>query len=275
MATLSLHDNIDPAHPNLRPYRSLRRRKDLERESLFVAEGDKVIQELLKSTYCIESLLITPEWLERIRGLLEKRGDHIEVFLAAKSAIEDICGFECYHGIKAVGRITDPPVLEDLLQSLPRPWLVCALEGISNAENVGVIVRNAAAFGVQALIVGEKSCSPFLTRAIRTSMGTVFGMPVVEDVPLQHALMLLKSAGCRVIAAHPSAEQIALPASPLRDDVCLILGSEGFGITPETLAASDLRVAIPMSNAVDSLNVSSAAGVVFYEAWRQRQDQAR
>lgn len=240
-----------------------------------MAEGDKVIQELLKSTYRIESLLITPEWLERIRGLLEKRDDHIEVFLAAKSAIEAISGFECYHGIKAVGRITQPPVLEDLLRSLPRPWLVCALEGISNAENVGVIVRNAAAFGVQAVIAGEKSCSPFLTRAIRTSMGTVFGMPVVENVPLQQALNLLKTEGCRVIAAHPSAEDVALPASPLGDNVCVVLGSEGFGITSETLAASDLQVSIPMANAVDSLNVSSAAGVIFYEAWRQRQHQGR
>jgi tRNA G18 (ribose-2'-O)-methylase SpoU len=271
MATLSLHEEIDPDHPDLRPYRSLRRRKDLVRESLFVAEGDKVIQELLRSSYPIESLLITPQWLERIRDLLDRRDDRIQVFLASKPTIEAISGFECYHGIKAVGRITRPPMLGNLLESLPRPWLLCALEGIANAENMGVIVRNASAFGVQALVVGETSCSPFLTRSIRTSMGTVFGMPIVENVPLQDALALLRTQGCRLIAAHPSAEDVNLPEGPLGSDACVIFGSEGFGITPETLTASDLQVSIPMANAVDSLNVSSAAAVIFYEAWRQRQ----
>jgi tRNA G18 (ribose-2'-O)-methylase SpoU len=244
---------------------------DLKQQARFVAEGDKVVQRLLESPYAVESLLITPEWLERIRGLLDLREDRIKVFLAPKTRIEAVTGFGCYQGIKAVGCITRAVTLEDLMPSLPRPRWLCALDGISNAENMGVIVRNAAALGVQALIVGETSCSPFLTRAIRTSMGALFSLPAVESPSLTDALAQLRQQGCRCLAAHPSASDRILPAADFREDLCLVLGSEGHGISPQVLAACDAQVSLPMDRQVDSLNVSSAAAVLFYEVWRQRQ----
>jgi len=272
VATLDLQPTTDPDHPDLRPYRTLRRRKDLERQARFVVEGDKVVQRLLESpSYAVESLLITPEWLERIRELLDLRKDQIKVFLAPKSGIEAVTGFGCYQGIKAIGRITRTVTLQHLLPSLPRPRWLCALDGISNAENMGVIVRNAAALGVQALVVGETSCSPFLTRAIRTSMGAIFRLPTVENLSLADALNQLRHQGYRCLAAHPSASDTILPSVDLRGDLCLVLGSEGYGISQNILAACDAQVSLPMDRQVDSLNVSSAAAVFFYEVWRQRQ----
>lgn len=274
MATLDLQPVTDVNLPGLHPYRTLRRRKDLERQARFVVEGDKVVQRFLESDYAVESLLITPEWLERIRPLLDRREDRIDVFLAPKTGIEAVTGFGCYQGIKAVGRITRPLQLRDLVPSLPQPRWLCALDGISNAENMGVIVRNAAAMGVQALVVGATSCSPFLTRAIRTSMGAVFRLPVVEDLPLTEALPYLRQQGCQCLAAHPSGHDTKLPLTDLQGDVCLILGSEGFGISPGILSACDAQVSLPMQRDVDSLNVSSAAAVFFYEIWRQRKSTA-
>jgi tRNA G18 (ribose-2'-O)-methylase SpoU len=271
VATLTLESIPSPDHPQLRPYRSLRRRKDLERQSLFVVEGDKVVQRLLESPYLVESLLITKDWFERIHGLLDRRTDRIHVFLAdQKEQIEQITGFACYQGIKAVGRIAQAPNLAQVLSASSQPRLFAALEGISNAENLGVIVRNAAALGVQALIIGETSCSPFLTRAIRTSMGAVFRIPAVENAPLRLTLDQLRENGVRCIAAHPAPSAHPITQLDLRRDTCFVLGSEGFGLSDAALAACDEQAAVPMSREVDSLNVSSAAAVLFYEAQRQR-----
>jgi tRNA G18 (ribose-2'-O)-methylase SpoU len=270
VATLQIEAVTDPADPALKPYRTLRRRKDLERQRLFVVEGDKVVQRFLESEYPVESLLITPAWLERVRELLDRRADVIRVHLAEKARIEEITGFGCYQGIKAVGRIEHPARLEDVLRESPRPRLFAAFDGISNAENVGVMVRNCAALGVQAVLVGENSASPFLTRAIRTSMGAIFRLPAVEVDDLAGALGELRVAGVRCFAAEPSADDTALSAKDLTGDTCVVLGSEGFGLRSAVLAACDERVAVPMTRGIDSLNVSSATAVFCYEAARQR-----
>jgi tRNA G18 (ribose-2'-O)-methylase SpoU len=263
-------------HPGLAPYRSLRRRKDLERQARFVVEGDKVVQRFLESPFPVESLLITEEWFERIRDLLDRREDRIRVFLAQrKEQIEAVTGFGCFQGIKAVGRIAQPATLEDVLERGPRPLLLVGLDGISNAENMGVLVRNAAALGVHALLIGETSCSPFLTRAIRTSMGAIFRLPAVENLRLVEAVRRLRASGVHCIAAHPAADASPINDSDLTRDCCLIFGSEGYGITQPVLEACDDRVTIPMTRGVDSLNVGSAAAVVFYEILRQRTGTSR
>lgn len=270
MATLQIQMVTDLTDPALKPYRTLRRRKDLERQRIFVVEGDKVVQRLLDSKYPVESLLITPAWFERVRALLDRRTGVIKVHLAEKDRIEEITGFGCYQGIKAIGRIQTPATLEDVLEQSPRPRLFAAFDGVSNAENIGVMVRNCAALGVQAVIVGENSASPFLTRAIRTSMGAIFRLPAVEVDDLATALRVMRATGVRCVAADPSADDKTLARVDFTGDSCVVLGSEGFGLRPEVLAACDEGVAVPMTQGIDSLNVSSATAVFFYEAARQR-----
>ena len=271
MATIEIVPIGDAGHPDLEPYRTLRRRKDLARESRFVAEGMKIVDRLLASPFPVESLLLTEERFARIGPLLAARSGNVRVFLASpKEQIVHVTGFPDRQGIKAVGRIPLVLTLEGVLRDARRPCLFAALDGITNAENVGVVVRNAAALGVGALVAGETSCSPFLTRAIGTSMGAVFSLPVVERVPLLDALVTLRAAGVRCVAAHPSAMARPLPDADLRGDCCIVLGSEGDGISPQVLAACDEAVAVPMPEHVDSLNVGSAAAAFFYEAWRQR-----
>jgi tRNA G18 (ribose-2'-O)-methylase SpoU len=258
---------LDPA---LKPYRTLRRRKDLERQQRFVAEGEKVVRRLLESAFPVESLLITEEWLQRIDDLLRRRSERLDVFVARREQIEEITGFSCYQGIKAVGRIARAGTLDDLLDLQPGSRLFVALDEISNAENIGVIVRNAAALGANGVIVGETSGSPFLTRAIRTSMGAIFRLPAVEVLSLVEALRAVRGAGVRCVAAHPGAEQRLVWDADLTGDCCIVLGSEGYGLRADVLALCDEQVSIPMWRGVDSLNVSSAAAVFLSEAARQR-----
>jgi tRNA G18 (ribose-2'-O)-methylase SpoU len=256
--------------PELEPYRTLRRRKDLERRRLFVVEGDKVVLRLLESPFPLVSMLLTEEWLKRIEPQLRRRSEPLDVFVATKDEIEEITGFSCYQGIKAVGRIHEPATLEAALRTSARPRLFAALDGLSNAENLGVVVRNCAALGVQALIVGETSGSPFLTRAIRTSMGTIFRLPAVEVMSLVAALTTLRARGVRCIAAHPPTDGQRLSQTDWTSDCCVVFGSEGYGLSSPVLEVCDEVVAIPMASGVDSLNVGSAAAVVLYEVQRQR-----
>lgn len=270
MATLNIKPVVDLSLPELKAYCTLRRHQDMQLERTFVAEGDKVVCRLLDSPFPVVSLLITEAWLKRIDAYLARRSGEIDVHVASRDQIEQITGFECYQGIKAIGRVDVPITLPDVLAKTAQPRLFIALDGLNNSENIGVIVRNAVAMGVQAVIQGETSASPFLTRAIRVSMGGVFKIPVLESPNLVQTLRELGEASVRRVAAHPHTDHRRLSEAEFRKDVCIVLGNEGYGISPEVLAVCDEHVVIPMQSEVDSLNVSSASAAFLYEAARQR-----
>lgn len=254
--------------PELEPYRTLRRPVDHHRQGLFVAEGEKVVRRLLESDLTVKSVLMTPDWFEVFRPLLQGRG--VKVFLAPKNEVETIVGFTLHQGIMGLGQVPPERTLSEILASGHRPHLLVAIDGLTNSENIGILVRNCAAFGVQALIVGETSSSPYLRRAVRNSMGAVFKLPVVHAASLVESLSNLRSQfGSRVVAAHP-AGSTHLADTDLRSDCCLVLGSEGEGISPSVLKLCDATLSIKMENGVDSLNVGSASAVFLFELVRQR-----
>ncbi len=257
-------------YPELAPYRTMRQQLDHRCRRIFVAEGEKIVRRLLESPFTVVSLLLTDAWLRTLMPLLESRPEEIHAYVADKAQLEKLIGFTFYQGVMAIGKIPAPQSLEALLKTTDRPLLFAAVDGISNAENLGVLVRNCAAFGGQALIVGETSSSPYLRRAVRSSMGAIFKLPVVEVASLAHTLGELRARKVRGVAAHPHVDRRILAQAHLTSDCCLVFGSEGAGISPGVLEACDEAVAIPMQSGVDSLNVGSASAVFFYEACRQR-----
>ena len=274
--------------PGLAPYRTMRRPLEHEREGIFVAEGEKVVRRLLESRFQVVSVLLPEKHLENFGPLLAARPENLNVYLAGKKLLEQLIGFSMYQGVLAVGRIPPPASLEDILSQNPKPLLLVAVDGLTSAENLGALVRNCVAFGVQALIVGETSSSPFLRRAVRNSMGTILQLPVVELAKLglrhqfttkPHATKLtlvdclkeLRARGVRCVAAHPHTDNKFLSQADFAGDCCIVFGSEGDGISAPVLEACDEAVAIPMRPAVDSLNVGAAAAVFLYEvACRRR-----
>jgi tRNA G18 (ribose-2'-O)-methylase SpoU len=259
-----------PELPALAPYRTMRRQLDHRQQHIFVAEGVKVVQRLLESRFSVVSVLLTPEWLTHFEPLLRARPEPIVAFTAEKNAMQDLTGFSMYQGVLAVGRIPPPPTLADALARSPRPRLLAAVDAVSSAENLGGLMRNAVAFGVQVLLVGETSASPYLRRAVRSSMGAIFHLPVIEVLNLVETLRALRTQKVLCVAAHPHAERRTIHQVDLAGDCCLVFGSEGYGLSPRVLEACDDAVAIQMSAHVDSLNVGSASAVFFYEAQRQR-----
>ena len=256
--------------PELQPYRTMRRQLEHRQQGIFVAEGAKVVRRLLESRFGVISVLLPEKWLHELEAVLQARPEPIQVFVAEKKLLETLTGFSMYQGLLAVGKIPAQASLEELLAKGTRPHLLVAVDGLSSAENVGSLVRNCAAFNVQALITGETCASPFLRRAVRSSMGTIFELPVFESSGLENSLRTLRSKSIRCVAAHPQAKGCTLPEADFRSDCCLVFGSEGFGISPGMLQACDQSVAVPMPKKVDSLNVGSAAAVFLYEANRQR-----
>lgn len=268
MFTVHNIDSLDL--PELAPYRTLKRPAAHEAQGIFVAEGDKVVHRLLESSLPVVSVLI-PEhrWAEYAPGL-SCRQENIVAYVTPKRVVEQLVGFHMFQGVMAVAKIPPRLTLDELLDRSASPRLFAAADGLMNAENMGALVRNCVAFGVQALLVGETCASPFLRRAVRNSMGTVFQLPIVPTPSLVAAIQQLQGRGMRCLAAHPHTEQAALWQADFSGDCCIVLGSEGDGLSAPVREACDAAVAIPMHSGVDSLNVASASAVFLYEASRQR-----
>ena len=272
--------------PEVAPYRTMRRSSEHDVLGIFVAEGEKVVRRLLASRFTVVSIVLPEKWLAEFRPLLEARPENITVFIAEKAFLESLTGFSLFQGILAVATIPPPASLAEILAHSSRPQLFVAVDELANAENLGALMRNCVAFGVQALLVGETSSSPYLRRSVRNSMGAIFQLPIWEvkmansavqvrrDDPAPFSLVQtlhdLRARGVRCIAAHPHANGRTLSQADFSGDCCVIFGSEGNGISKEVLAACDEAVEIPMLNEVDSLNVGAAAAVFLYEVNRQR-----
>jgi tRNA G18 (ribose-2'-O)-methylase SpoU len=257
--------------PELSPYRTMRRQLEHRQQRIFVAEGDKVVERLLESDLRVVSLLLPAVWLEKFRPLLERRAaDEIVAYTAEKEVLEELTGFSMYQGVLGIGRVPESQTVAALMKKTTRPRLFVAVDSLTSAENLGVVVRNCVGFGVQGLLVGETSSSPYLRRAVRSSMGAIFKLPVVELENLADALGALRAAGVRSVAAHPHADGRTIFDVDFAQDCCVVFGSEGFGISRAVLEGCDEAVSIPMASEVDSLNVGSAAAAFLFEAVRQR-----
>jgi tRNA G18 (ribose-2'-O)-methylase SpoU len=265
-----IHRVTSLAVNELKPYLTLRRPEDHWKQGIFVAEGEKVVRRLIASRLTIVSFLLTREWHERLvqEGLLEAYGD-TQIFIAEMPLLRQIVGYRLHQCLLAVARV--PP--EPSHDMLPEPHLLFAIDGLVLSENVGVIVRNCAAFGVDAMLVGENASSPYLRRSVRNSMGTLFGLRVMHPRSLVADLNRLHhERGTRIIGTDAAAGQSVTKAN-LGGNLCLVVGNEEAGISVEVRAVCDEFVSIPMWNAVDSVNVASATGIVLYEARRQRTPQ--
>jgi tRNA G18 (ribose-2'-O)-methylase SpoU len=214
---------------------------------------------------------VTPEWEERLRTEAALAGrDSTTLLVGGKELLETIVGFHLHQGIMAVAHLPADIGIDAMMHGAHSPKLFVALDALVNAENVGVVVRSCAAFGVHGIIVGENSSSPYLRRAVRNSMGAVFTVPIHHASDLAQELRALRT-GHRfsVIAADPAGAQ-PIGKCDFTSDTVIVVGNEGDGISEHVLTEATMRVAIPMNREIDSLNVGNACAVFLYEARRQR-----
>ena len=261
-------DSVD--HPELTFYKTLRMTTEHLKKRVFVSESEKVVHRLLLSHIEIISILLTPEWFSKFKELIERRKEKITVYLAEKKLMEKIVGFNLHQGIMALAKIPSSKTIEAVLKDSTEPYLFVAIDGLTNSENVGNVVRNCAAFGVNTILVGETSSSPYLRRAVRNSMGAIFKINIIHCQNLYNTLLNLKDHGFKIIGAHPHEERIRVENTNFTENCCIVFGSEGYGISPAILSICNITVSIQMENDIDSFNVASASAVFLYEVYRQR-----
>lgn len=229
------------------------------------------MRRLVASKLEILSVLLTDQWFDMYEPLIGERDIEDGIYIGERKLLEEIVGYRLHQGIMAIGRVPEAADVFKTGRPANGTRLLVALDGIANSENMGVIVRNCAAFGVDALIVGETSCDPYLRRSVRNSMGTVFTLPIMHTENLASVLARLRAdGGFRTAAAHPQEGSKVVTDVNMTGDTCIVMGSEGEGISPGVLSACSVRLSIPMQRDVDSINVATSAGVILYECWRQR-----
>jgi len=233
---------------------------------LFVAEGRLVVRRLLGSSrLTTRAVLVTEPALCAIQDALAHRGD-VPVYVVSQQIMNGLVGFNIHRGCLALGERPDPRRWPALVSAARR---LVVLERVANADNVGSIFRNAAAFGVDAVLLGPSCTDPLYRKAIRTSIGASLVVPFATAEPWPEALVELGRDGWLVIALTPA------PDAPLLrevlcerrpgDRVAIVLGHEGEGLTRAALDAATMRARIPMALGADSLNVATAGAIALYE----------
>jgi len=241
---------IQPAtEEDLELFSSLRGRR--HPEGTFIGDGDKVVRRMLKTTR-VERILCTPEWVEK---LPVPAG--IDVRVAPLSRLISIVGFRLHQGLMALGAIPPEKPLAGTFH--------LALDGLANAENVGAILRSCAAFGVDGVILGPGTASPWLRRAVRVSLGAPLVVPVHTSPDLASTVRSLNSW-----AAHIHGDRRDYRSVDYTKNACLVLGSEPNGVTDEVRRACKGVIYIPMASEWDCLNVAASAAVLLSEVRRQR-----
>ncbi|MBE3588385.1 MAG: RNA methyltransferase [Thermoanaerobacteraceae bacterium] len=247
--------------------RRLSRRRQRDKEGRFLLEGVRLVQEALSSGWPVEMLLYTGGVEERIAALLERaRQKGIRTVTVAEKLLGEITDTVTPQGVLAV--VKKPAyILEELF--LNAPTLLVLVEGVADPGNLGTIIRSADAAGAGGVVLLPGTVDLYNPKTIRSTMGSLFHLPVVPAGEAE-LLSFLHSSGIQVVAGVPRGG-IPLWAVDLTRPTALLVGGEAAGIsTPWRDRAAHLAV-IPMPGRAESLNVAAAASIMLYEAVRQRQ----
>ena len=253
--------------PRLAPYRNMKERT-LRGEKLFVTEGLLLTERLLESPFRTESLLVT----ERMASQVQSRvPPEVPVYVVPDELIAELVGFPFHRGVLGAGHRGEPLSLDLLLKEAGNraelSLVVCPQ--VTQAENLGLLFRTSAAFGIDGILLGPQCCDPFSRRALRLSMGGVLRVPFVQSTDLAADLVRLKSEwGFERVATVLDQNAERLTEARWAPRTALLFGNEFEGLSDDWLALCDRRLTIPMQPGTDSLNLGVAAGIFIY-AWRQ------
>lgn len=236
---------------------------------IFIAESPQVIARALDAGYEPLSFLVDEK---QLRGQLEEilsRCPQVPVYVADEAELVGITGFHLTRGVLCAMKRRALRPVEEVLSGARR---VVVLERIMNPTNAGAIFRSAAALGMDAVLFTPGSCDPLYRRCARVSMGTVFQLPwtfigtEMDEWPAK-GIKRLHELGFKTaaMALHDNTYDIDAPEIAREEKLAVIMGTEGEGLLQETIDACDYCVKIPMHAGVDSLNVSTAAAIAFWE----------
>jgi len=253
---------VTPDDPRVADYRDVPEPELLRARGLFVVEGRLVVERLIEGRrFAIRSLLLSDAAHAALQPAIARLDAEVPIFVCDLEHFTTLTGFNIHRGCLALAeRPADAP-LDDVLRDAR---LVVVLDDVTNADNVGGVFRNAAAFGAGAVLLSPSSCDPLYRKAIRTSMAWALRVPFARIEPWPGGLEALRARGFSIVALTPRAPSEPLDefaVGPRPDRIALVIGAEGRGLTATVEAAADRRVRIPIARDVDSLNVAVATGI--------------
>jgi TrmH family RNA methyltransferase len=242
--------------------RDLKRRKGRERRSLFLAEGVRAVEELLRSKLSIRGVLVTPHLLESARGaaleeLIAGRG--IQVERVDERELASAADTETPQGVIAVAETPEHRLVSVPITGRAR---IVVLDGIQDPGNAGTILRTAAALGAAGVVALPGTVDLWNPKVVRGAMGVHFAYPLVHATH-EELFELLDSAAMPLWGAAAGGERVGERPAPER--VAIALGNEGAGLSQAVRDKCELLVSIPIEPAVESLNVAVAAGIILHE----------
>ena len=238
-------------------------------KGLFIAESPKVIERALDAGYVPVSILVERKHIDgQAQPIIARCGD-IPVYTAEFDILTQLTGFQLTRGMLCVIHRSPLPSVADVCKNARR---IAILENVMNPTNVGAIFRSAAALNMDAVLLTPACSNPLYRRSIRVSMGTVFQVPwtfIGKDAGEwpQTGIAMLKEFGFKTAAMALSDRSVSINDAQLlsEDKLAIVLGTEGDGLSDQTIADCDYTVKIPMSHGVDSLNVAAASAVAFWQ----------
>ena len=268
---IEINDPYDPALDVFARLTQAQLRSRLEPEKgVFIAESPKVIARALDAGLLPLSLLMERRKIEGpAQEILARCPADTPVYTADRDILTALTGYQLTRGVLAAFHRPALPGVEVLCRDARR---VAVLENIVDSTNIGAIFRSAAALHIDAVLVTPSCCDPLCRRAVRVSMGTVFQVPWTQigaepaDWPIA-GLARLKALGFKTAALALTDRSVSIddPALMAEPRLALVLGTEGDGLTADTIAHCDYTARIPMSHGVDSLNVAAASAVAFWQ----------
>jgi len=241
--------------------RDLRRRKAREKQQLFVAEGVRAVEELLRSPLSIRGALVGPQLLEAPRG-----PQLVAAIKARGTSVEDVAANEFASAAETdspQGVIAIAEVPQRSLADLPADWkgVVLILDAVQDPGNVGTILRTAAALGAVATIALPGTVDLWNAKVVRSGMGAHFRHPAFSSTWAELDTFRSRTE-TRVYAADAAGEAVSTGARERR--VALVVGNEGAGLSADARARADRTIALPLNPDVESLNVAVATGILLY-----------
>lgn len=248
--------------------RSLREKRIRDSEGVFVVEGVKAVLEAASAGIFPQKLIVSErgEKHELTSQILSIVQGKTQIYRVSEHVIEYMSETKTPQGVLAILNIP-----EHTLDSLKvdRDTFLLILDGVQDPGNFGTIIRSADAFGVTGVISTIGSADLYNGKTMRSTMGSVFHIPVIRDEEPENIVTFLKKNNIMTYAAHLHPDAVPLPNIDLKRPFALILGNEGKGVSNKLQATANKMVIIPMEGLAESLNVATSAAIMLYEAFRQ------
>src|SRR6202167_1779200 len=235
-------------------------------------EGLRILEEAIRSGLRFSAVFFRESAQDRAERLLPQIGAQVETLLFPDKLFASLVPSESPQGVAPLVRLKDFS-LDDLIERL-QVGPIIILAGLQDPGNLGTILRSSEAFGCSGVVLGEGTVSPFNSKVVRGSAGSIFRLPIVHgrgkgSAKLQDVLESLRAKGVRLIATS-SHKGTSLDQANLHGPTAIFFGNEGAGLPRDVMARMDEFISIPYNQQVESLNAGVAASIVLYEAARQR-----